>query len=337
MDYLNVEPVTTDDEIGRIIHEKILNDLHTGFVLLGEDRTCMPEHFLNYAERIKNFEVKNEDVWVASYPKTGTTWTQEMVWMIANNVDIKAGEKSLSDRFPFLELSSLGDERKLYKALNLDPSEYEPDSYEFTKDMKSPRFIKTHLPFSLLPDQFQNGSKTPKIIYVSRNPKDACVSFCHHGRLLEGWRTDLESFAKLYMADKVMYGSYWKHILGYWEKRNSLNILFIKYEEMKANLPEVIKKVAKFLEKELEEEQIELLTKHLSFESMKNNRAVNVESFVEKLRERNLCVEDGAFMRSGVVGKYKEELSPETIKKFDEWIKKNVVGTSFEQEYNLDL
>ncbi|KAF2890178.1 hypothetical protein ILUMI_15995 [Ignelater luminosus] len=102
MDYLNVEPITADDEIGRII--QILNDLLcTSLVLLGEDRTCMPEFFLNYAERIKNFEVKNDDVWVVSYPKTGTTWTQEMVWMIANNVDLKTGEKSLHDRFPFLE------------------------------------------------------------------------------------------------------------------------------------------------------------------------------------------------------------------------------------------
>lgn len=72
MDYLNVEPITPDDEIGRIIHEKVLNDLLcSSLVLIGEDRTCMPETFLNYVERIKNFEVRNDDVWVASYPKTG--------------------------------------------------------------------------------------------------------------------------------------------------------------------------------------------------------------------------------------------------------------------------
>lgn len=71
MDYLNVEPITDEGEIGRIIHEKILNDLSPSFVLLGEDRTCMPEYFLNYAERIRDFEIKDDDVWVASYPKTG--------------------------------------------------------------------------------------------------------------------------------------------------------------------------------------------------------------------------------------------------------------------------
>lgn len=78
---------------------------------------------------------------------------------------------------------------------------------------------------------------------------------------------------------------------------------------MKADLPSVIKRVAKLLEKELAEEQIELLTKHLSFKSMKSNRAVNAEEFVDKLRESNLVVKDGAFIRSGVVGKYKEELN----------------------------
>lgn len=34
---------------------------------------------------------------------TGTTWTQEMVWCIANNVDLMAAEKLLLKRFPFLE------------------------------------------------------------------------------------------------------------------------------------------------------------------------------------------------------------------------------------------
>ncbi|KAF2888446.1 hypothetical protein ILUMI_17727 [Ignelater luminosus] len=333
MDYLNVEPITADTEIGRIIHEKILNDLLCpSLVLLGEDRTCMPESFLNYAERIKNFEVKNDDNLYIII--SGTTWAQEMVWMIANNVDLKTGEKSLNDRFPFLEESSLSDEKKM----NLEPSEYRPDTYEVAKNMPSPRFIKTHLPFSLLPDQLKDRSKSPKIIYVSRNPKDACVSYYHHCGIFAGCRADLESFAKLYMAGKgVTYGCIWKHIFGYWEKKDFLNILFIKYEEMKANLPAVIKRIAKFLEKKLTEEQIELLTKHLSFESMKNNRAVNFESSLEKLRKSNLMVRDGAFIRSGVVGKYKEELSPETIKRFDEWIKKNVAGTSFEQEYDFNL
>lgn len=103
---------------------------------------------------------------------------------------------------------------------------------------------------------------------------------------------------------------------------------------MKTDLPAVIKKVAQFLDKPLSDEGITALTKHLSFDSMKNNLALNGEIFFEMLRKHNLAPKNGKFLRSGTVGKYKEELSPETVKKLDEWIKENISGTSFEQYYN---
>lgn len=134
-----------------------------------------------------------------------------------------------------------------------------------------------------------------------------------------------------------MYGSYWKHIFGFWERRNLPNILLIKYEDMKTALPSVIRQVAEFLEKDLTNAQIELLTKHLSFESMKNNPSVNWEDYIARLRKSNFVVKDGSFIRTGAMGKYKEELSSEMVKKLDEWIKENVAGTSFEQEYNFNL
>lgn len=42
--------------------------------------------------------------WLINYIYVrGTTWTQEMVWCISNNVDLKAAKKSLIERFPFIE------------------------------------------------------------------------------------------------------------------------------------------------------------------------------------------------------------------------------------------
>ena len=34
---------------------------------------------------------------------TGTTWTQEMVWMIAHDCDTEAAKESLITRSPFIE------------------------------------------------------------------------------------------------------------------------------------------------------------------------------------------------------------------------------------------
>ena len=33
----------------------------------------------------------------------GTTWTQEMVWLIANGCDFEGAQKLLRERVPFLE------------------------------------------------------------------------------------------------------------------------------------------------------------------------------------------------------------------------------------------
>lgn len=56
------------------------------------------------ADKVKNFKVFSDDIWVASFPKCGTTWTIEMVWLINNNMDFE-GARSVKadDRFPFLE------------------------------------------------------------------------------------------------------------------------------------------------------------------------------------------------------------------------------------------
>ena len=71
-------------------------------------------------------------------------------------------------------------------------------------------------------------------------------------------------------------------MLSYWTRRNQPNILFITFEEMKSDLPSVIRRTAEFLGKTLTEEQVERLADHLSFKNMKNNKAVNKEEFLQK-------------------------------------------------------
>ena len=44
----------------------------------------------------------------------------------------------------------------------------------------SPRFIKTHLPMSLLPPKILD---TAKVVYVARDPRDVAVSSFHHSKL----------------------------------------------------------------------------------------------------------------------------------------------------------
>lgn len=55
---------------------------------------------------------------------------------------------------------------------------FKPQYNKLTK-LPSPRFIKSHLPLSLLPPSLLD---TCKVVYVARDPRDAVVSFYHLNR-----------------------------------------------------------------------------------------------------------------------------------------------------------
>ncbi|KAK5638159.1 hypothetical protein RI129_012454 [Pyrocoelia pectoralis] len=309
-----------DDEVGRIIKRDLTNEIIDAYLLFGEDRVCLPKYYEEREAEIENFEIRNDDVIVASFPRTGTTWTQEMVWLLKNDLDYEGAKMDINDRFPFFELPETCNRncKQLYDEL---------------RNKIGTRFLKTHHPFSLLPKQIRDGSRTPKIIFLMRNPKDAFLSYHHLGLCALGWRANREDFAKVYLADKVLFGPYWKKVHGYWNMRHLPNLLILKYEEMVKDLRSVVQKTCAFLEKgPLSEEQLEKLCTHLSFKSMKSNPAVNYQQLIDDRKPYNPTI-NRSFIRSGKVQGYKEEMSPKLISEFDEWIKKNIENTDFDERY----
>ncbi|XP_058803922.1 luciferin sulfotransferase-like [Phymastichus coffea] len=315
---------TVDDDLNRLLKEKFTSEFRTGYINV--DGVCLPEYYAEFADAIENMQVYDDDIWVCSFPKTGTTWTQEMVWCIANNLDFEGAKIVLSERFPFLDHSPLFDYRTIIPrtpGLELLP-ELTANSVEHINKLARPRFIKTHLPFNLLPRQIRTAEKQPKIVYVARNAKDTCISYFHHCKLLEGYRGDFLEFCSLFLGGKLCFGPFWNHVLAYWSERQRDNFLFIKYEDMKHDLRAVIKRVADFLGKSLAPCEIDILKRHLSFESMKANPAVNYEEVVELNKKYKLIETDGQFMRSGQLNQWKGTMSDDVIAKFDSWTAKNL-------------
>ncbi|XP_050534781.1 sulfotransferase 1B1 [Daktulosphaira vitifoliae] len=282
----------------------------------------LPPKYRDLGERILNMEVRPDDIWLVSYPRTGSTWAQEMVWCICNNLDFERAKSMLGQsRNPLLELTALmgNDTSKLNEQLG--------NSVEQVENMPSPRFIKTHLPSQLLPQKL--SIVKPKIIYVARNPKDMCVSYYHYCKLIHGLHGSFDEFCELFIKGKTPIGPIWNHILRFWEKRDETNLLFLKYEDMKKNLKGAIRQVASFLAKELTEEQVLALEDHLSFNNMRKNPALNLKPILA-IMEKSEGSEDNPdeqFIRKGKVGDWKNYMSEELSVKFDKFTEDNLRGT----------
>lgn len=74
------------------------------------------------------------------------------------------------------------------------------DSVDMVANMPSPRFIKSHLTWDLLPEEMP--SVKPKVVYVARNPKDMCVSYYHYCQLVHRLAGGFEEFAELFLQDR---------------------------------------------------------------------------------------------------------------------------------------
>lgn len=141
------------------------------------------------------------------------------------------------------------------------------NTMELLDNTKSPRFIKCHLPAPLMPKEI--WTIKPKIIYATRNLKDTAISYYHYFKNVHFYRGSLQDLLDLFMNDTCIYAPYHSHVSDFWNMRNEENILFLTYEEMTKNLRDVIQRTTQFLaSKPLNDEQINKLADHLSFDKM---------------------------------------------------------------------
>ena len=163
-------------------------------------------------KKIWNMSVRPDDIWIVTYPKSGTTMSQELLWQMSRGCDVTSDESKaqLFTRSPFLGFGGLvGPCEETNKNQPRPP--FMEDAVAYAETLPSPRIIKSHLPISMLPPKVL---ETSKVIVMARNVKDACVSFYHHEKLLphHAYTGTFESYVEFYMKGEVAYGNYWTHI-----------------------------------------------------------------------------------------------------------------------------
>ncbi|XP_028136794.1 sulfotransferase 1 family member D1-like [Diabrotica virgifera virgifera] len=284
-------------------------------------KCLLPAFFENYAPQILSAPVRKDDVWLISYPRTGSTWCQEMIWLLNNNLDFQKAQSTVQQlRAPLIEMSvALFEYTDQFKDVFTN-------SVDYVNSLASPRCIKSHLPLQLLPVELEQTK--PKIIYCTRNPNDTCVSFYYHVKLLHGFNVTFETFCELFLNGSVIYGDFFDHVSEFWKKRQDENVLFIQYEQMKKDSRAAIRKIAKFLEKDVTDDDVESLNNFLQFSNMKENRACNCEVLLDKKGGKKYFEKAGYhFIRKGEVGDWKNHMTPEIEDKFDDYIKRRTFET----------
>uniref|UniRef100_A0A8C4YB31 Sulfotransferase n=1 Tax=Gopherus evgoodei TaxID=1825980 RepID=A0A8C4YB31_9SAUR len=245
-----------------------------------------------------------------SFP--GTVWTQNILSLIYHEGHRDGTENmEIIDRVPWLE----------YNIRNMD-----------YVHRPSPRLFATHLPYYLVPRDLKN--RRAKVIYVARNPKDVVVSYFHFSNLLLKLETipDFNIFLERFLAGKILAGSWLDHIRGWSTHRDDFNILFLTYEEMK-DLRGAVLEICKFLGKQLNEKELDVVVEKSTFDQMKTDPRTNYESTLGNLLERG----KRHFLR--IVGDWKNTMTVAQNERFDNVFKEKMkdLSSMFNWDTNDDI
>ncbi|KAM3842546.1 sulfotransferase 2B1-like [Diretmus argenteus] len=242
----------------------------------------------------EDFSFRPEDVVIVTYPKSGTTWMQEIVPLIQSGGDVAPVETVPNwDRVPWLE------ENRAY-ILNLD-------------QRPSPRAFATHYHHSMMPPSFFTAK--PKVIYVMRNPKDVFTSSFHYygmASYLVNPGTQSQ-FLHKFLDGKVMFGSWFEHIKGWLDAKEKGRTMYISYEEMIMDLKDAVARLAQFMEKPLSSEVIEKIADRCVFKNMKQNKMSNYSLVPTEFMDQS----KSEFLRKGVAGDWKNQLTVAEAEYFD--------------------
>jgi aryl sulfotransferase len=247
-----------------------------------------------------DFKFRNDDIIVATYAKSGTTWTQQIVGQLVfkGQPDVPISEIS-----PWLDLRIMP-----------------PDTKERLEAQEHRRIIKTHLPLDALV-----FSPQAKYIYIARDGRDVVWSmYNHHVSANDFWYMALNNtpglvgppiekpnpdirqyFLDWLEHDGVPFWPFWENIASWWEARHLPNVKLIHFNALKADLDGEMRALANFLDVDIPPDQWPTVVEHCTFDWMKAN--------AEKVAPLGGAIFEGGagkFINKGSNGRWKDVLTP---------------------------
>ncbi len=229
------------------------------------------------------------DVFIATFPKCGTTWLQQVVHGLRTRGSMDFDEITLV--VPWLELAL---------DLGLDPE---------APQVAEPRAFKSHLNWHDIP-------KGGRYISMVRDPGDVLVSMYHFH---EGWRFEagaiaLEDYARNFFLAPGRNRGYWKYVASWWPQRGRGDVLLLSYEAALADVPGLVRRVARFIGCPLDEDLLEVVVRQSGIEFMKAHGSRFDDHAVRNARNAANGLPPGGSsskLRNGRVGDHAGRLPPD--------------------------
>uniref|UniRef100_A0A7N1A407 Sulfotransferase n=1 Tax=Kalanchoe fedtschenkoi TaxID=63787 RepID=A0A7N1A407_KALFE len=262
----------------------------------------------------EKFRAKSDQIVLASFPKSGTTWLKALLFCLVNRsrYDFGHGGRSSPDNplissnphacVPFLEIHALA---------HLDDPN--PDS----------PILSSHLPHSLLPRSVvESGCK---IVYVMREPKDVLVSLWMFAE--KAWKgtstSGLDAAVDMFCDGFVHGGPYWDHVVGYMNAslKSPDTILTMTYEDLMERPVHNVKRLADFIGQPFstaEEDQgvVEGIVSFCSFDKL-SNLEVN-KTQLTSVEGISFAIPNDTFFRKARIGDWETHLNDEKRERLDD-------------------
>ena len=215
---------------------------------------------------------RNDDIIIATYAKAGTTWVQQIVSQL------------LFDGAEGLETAEMSP----WLDLRVPPKEVKLPMVEAQTHR---RFLKTHLPVDALV-----FSEKARYVYIGRDGRDVVWSlYNHHANANESWYDALnntpgrvgppiaeppDSVIQYYRdwlgQDGHPFWPFWENVRSWWAIKDLPNVYFLHFSNLKRDMPGEIRRLAVFLDIEINEEKWDDILLHCSFDYMKANATKSV-------------------------------------------------------------
>jgi len=228
------------------------------------------------------YRARPDDIFVVTYPKSGTTWAQMILYQLLTDGDMNIPH--LNRFAPYLD--------DILRGCAPPPPRVSTDAAGPAGSGWNRRVVKTHASYRLVP------KGCGKYIYVVRDGRDVAVSYYYHHKR-SGYPKGFPEFISEFFEGKVRFGRWIDHVREWTENGAGLKVLFVRFEDLLADLRTSVSRIAEFCEVLVPDAAVPRILHRCSFEFM--------QAHEEKLDVRTrltdgIVAENDRFVRRGRSG-----------------------------------